>query len=329
MIKNLPIYKIVPPEMDDPESGMLLVSLVENPAVEEDFLAFAKEETLQFKMQDEEKHIITGISIKADTPIYRRIAGGECYVVFEKNDIPKIVEKFFSEGLNNFISLQHNEKTMSNKDAILVESYFINKERGIVPVEFSDVPDGSWVTSYKILNEDIWDQVKNGDVKGFSIEISANLEEVKFEKQLTEDEELIEMMEFDKKKVATPNIEDVVIAVNPDLNTLNEESIRYAIGNQKVVMINYKGNEASGSRQCVISAYGQTTAGNDAIRVYQEYGDTMSTNSSWKLLLLEDITEFHVVDFLTANVMTIPGWDGGESMSGENGTMPVVYYQIM
>ena len=184
MTLNLPLYNITP-DMTDENQGMFLVSLVEEPAVEIDFLAFAKENML-FAVQDTEKHIVTGVSILADTPIYRRNQNGEFYVQFRKEDIPAIVEKFMQRGLSNFINIQHDETTLSNTDAVLVESYFVNKERGIVPNEFANVTDGSWITSYKILNEDIWQQIKDGDLKGFSIEISAELEPVKLEKQRIE-----------------------------------------------------------------------------------------------------------------------------------------------
>jgi hypothetical protein len=52
----------------------------------------------------------------------------------------------------------------------MIESYLIDKERGIIPNEFKDVPDGSWIVSYKINNLAVWDEIKAGNVLGFSIE---------------------------------------------------------------------------------------------------------------------------------------------------------------
>lgn len=294
---NLPLYNITP-DMTDENQGMFLVSLVEEPAVEIDFLAFAKENML-FAVQDAEKHIVTGVSILADTPIYRRNKNGEFYVQFRKEDIPAIVEKFMQRGLSNFINIQHDETTLSNTDAVLVESYFVNKERGIVPNEFANVTDGSWITSYKILNEDIWQQIKSGDLKGFSIEISAELEPVKLEKQKTEeeisDEEIMTNCFATTAETASSIINkpfEETIDYNP--NVMNDASIRGAITGKNVVILNYTGTDAPGLRQVTITAYGSLANG-DAIRVYQWYGDTSSNNDTWKFMLTDEINGFKVL----------------------------------
>lgn len=322
MTLNLPLYNITP-DMDDANQGMFLVSLVEEPAVEIDFLAFAKENML-FAVQDTDKHIVTGVSILADTPIYRRTKNGEFYVQFRKEDIPAIVEKFMQRGLSNFINIQHDETTLSNTDAVLVESYFVNKERGIVPNEFANVTDGSWITSYKILNEDIWQQIKSGDLKGFSIEISAELEPVKLEKQKTEEEQMDEEImtncfALDPAMVAAINEATKVVdsvnieKENIDLNIFNEVSVKYAMENHYVVLLNYTGNEATGFRQGAVSAFGYTSAGNKAIRFHEFSGASESGTMDWKILLWDDIQEFHVVEYL-------PKWNAAQiGYTGEMG----------
>ena len=319
MTLNLPLYNITP-DMTDENQGMFLVSLVEDPAVEIDFLAFAKENLL-FAVQDTEKHIVTGVSILADTPIYRRNKAGEFYVQFRKEDIPAIVEKFMQRGLSNFINIQHDETTLSNTDAVLVESYFVNKERGIVPNEFANVTDGSWITSYKILNEDIWNMIKDGDLKGFSIEISAELEPVKLEKQKTaeeiQDEELLNnCFALDPAMAAaineaTKTVGEVNIQKeNVNLDTFTEESVRYAMENHKIVLLNYTGNEATGFRQGALSAYGYTSAGNKAVRFHEFSGASQSGTMDWKILLWDEIQEFHVVDYLPAWSASQIGYTG-------------------
>jgi len=322
MTLNLPLYNITP-DMDDVNQGMFLVSLVEEPAVEIDFLAFAKENML-FAVQDTDKHIVTGVSILADTPIYRRTKNGEFYVQFRKEDIPAIVEKFMQRGLSNFINIQHDETTLSNTDAVLVESYFINKERGIVPNEFANVTDGSWITSYKIMNDEIWEQIKNGDLKGFSIEISAELEPVKLEKQKTEEEQMDEEImtncfALDPAMAAAINEATKVMdsvnieKENIDLNIFNEASVKYAMENHYVVLLNYTGNEATGFRQGAVSAFGYTSAGNKAIRFHEFSGASESGTMDWKILLWDDIQEFHVVEYL-------PKWNAGQiGYTGEMG----------
>ena len=311
---NLPLYNITP-DMDDENQGMFLVSLVENPAIEVDFLAFNNEEKLLFAVQDEDKHIVTGPAIIADVPIYRRNKNGEFYVQFRKEDIPGIVEKFMQRGLSNFVNIQHDENTLSNTDAVLVESYFVNKERGIVPNEFANVTDGSWITSYKILNEEIWQQIKSGDLKGFSIKISAELEPVKLEKQKTQeeisDEEIMSNCFATAAETASSIINkpfEDTIDYNP--NVMNDASIRGAITGKNVVILNYTGTDAPGLREVTITAYGSLANG-DAIRVFQWYGDTSSSNKTWKFMLTDEINGFKVLPVVQEAPSHNPDSDGG------------------
>ena len=101
---------------------------------------------------------------------------GEYYVVFEKETIRQLVEKYSASGLLNSVNLQHDENAFIDS-AIMVESIIIDKERGICPNEFKDIPDGSWIVSYKITDETLWNQIKNTEhLNGFSIELLSELE---------------------------------------------------------------------------------------------------------------------------------------------------------
>ena len=169
-INNLPLYEL---EFDDNDNtlGCSKISLVESPAVEEFFLKFSKDEQEKehksFYFKDDSKHIVTGIAMRADYPIYRNQDGQEFYVQFSKDTIDKMMQKFMKEQRLFDISLDHNQDV---RDCYLIESFIINKERGICPNEFSDVEDGSWIISVKIENKDVWDKICSGEVKGFSIE---------------------------------------------------------------------------------------------------------------------------------------------------------------
>ena len=169
-INNLPLYELM---FDDNDStlGCSKISLVEEPAVEEFFLKFSKDveekEHKSFYFKDDSKHIVTGIAMRADYPIYRNQDGQEFYVQFAKDTIDKMMQKFMKEQRMFDISLDHNQDV---KDCYLIESFIINKERGICPNEFSDVEDGSWIISVKIENQDVWNKICSGEVKGFSIE---------------------------------------------------------------------------------------------------------------------------------------------------------------
>ena len=169
-INNLPLYELM---FDDNDStlGCSKISLVEEPAVEEFFLKFSKDgqekEHDSFYFKDESKHIVTGIAMRADYPIYRNQDGQEFYVQFSKDTIDKMMQKFMKEQRLFDISLDHNQDV---RDCYLIESFIINKERGLCPKEFSDVEDGSWIISVKIENQDVWNKICSGEVKGFSIE---------------------------------------------------------------------------------------------------------------------------------------------------------------
>ena len=169
---DFPVYKIAI-NMDDESNGLTAVSLVDFPAVEHNFLLFDKQELL-FKA-DDEKQIISGIALLADTPIYRRNDRGEFYVVFESDTIRQLVEKYSKDGMFNSVNLMHNDNAFVN-DVYMIESIIIDKERGICPVEFKDVPNGSWYISYYVANKELWNEIKNGEwFKGFSVEVTADL----------------------------------------------------------------------------------------------------------------------------------------------------------
>ena len=92
------------------------------------------------------------------------------------------------------VNLQHDDKQFVD-DVYMIESYITNKERGISPAEFSDIPDGSWIASYKIDNESLWDEIINGDkLNGFSLQGMFELEE-KFSKQEPKEETFDEWLE--------------------------------------------------------------------------------------------------------------------------------------
>jgi hypothetical protein len=165
---KLPVYKLDINEFDE-ETGIDFVSLVENAAIQKDFLAF-NETPIKFAIQDEEKRIVTGAAMIADLPIYRRDdIRGEYYVVFDKESIFKIAKKWARSNQYNSVNAHHKTPIMNGVS--LFESYIIDRERGVMPpIGFEEVADGSWFVSYLIDNDDVWAKVKSGEFKGFSVE---------------------------------------------------------------------------------------------------------------------------------------------------------------
>lgn len=179
-MKQIPTYNINIDLLDE-ETGCYTVSLVEFPAVEVDFLKFEKETPIELKFNDD-KHIITGVALRADYPIYRNSPEkGEYYVVFTKEIIRDIVEKYSKHGFNNLVNIEHNENNYVD-NVVMIESYIIDRERGVNPIAFEKVEDGSWVTSFKVNDLNVWNKIKNGEVKGFSVEGFFKLVEIQIKK---------------------------------------------------------------------------------------------------------------------------------------------------
>lgn len=178
---------------DEDETGLDAISLVQHPAVEVDFLCF-NEDTKEIDFSaDEDKHILTAVALRADHPIYRRNGDYEYWVVFTKDVIRRLVTKYAKKNLFNSVNIEHNDYSFV-KSAYMIESYIVDKARGIVPSEFSDIEDGSWVVSYYIDDESLWDTVKNTDVlNGLSVQgLFKLVEEQDFDSQIDPIESLID-----------------------------------------------------------------------------------------------------------------------------------------
>ena len=147
--------------------GIEAISLVENPAIEENWVAFAGDQ-VNFAKQDEEKHILMGAALIPNKPIYRRDGENEYYVYFSKETIRRASELFFQRGNQGESTLEH-EKAIQG--LTVVESWIIEGEQDKSRMYGLDMPVGTWMVSMKVENDDVWENfVKKNLVKGFSIE---------------------------------------------------------------------------------------------------------------------------------------------------------------
>lgn len=146
------------------------IALVDEPAIESDWVAFSKE-IHNFKVKDKKKKIISGYAMIADLEIPRFDEKRGAYkVVFRKENIEKIVKNFFQNGLTTNTNEMHQTGKFA-EGVYLWESFIIDSERGIkAPEGFKQEADGSWFISMKVENEEIWDKVLKGEFNGFSIE---------------------------------------------------------------------------------------------------------------------------------------------------------------
>tara|TARA_R110002020_G_scaffold129168_4_gene289391 strand:+ start:2468 stop:3406 length:939 start_codon:yes stop_codon:yes gene_type:complete len=147
--------------------GIDAISLVEQPAIESDFIAM-NSQLLQFKTQDEEKRIVMGAALIPDKPIYRKNGEEEFYVYFSKKTVRRAMELYFKNGNQANATLEH-EHTLNGLH--VVESWIVEGEQDKSRMYGLEVPVGTWMVSMKVENDAIWEKfVKEGSVKGFSIE---------------------------------------------------------------------------------------------------------------------------------------------------------------
>lgn len=183
LINGLPLFE-AKVDMEDKETGMWCVSLVDAPAVERNFMAFEdNKKVLKYKVENEEQRKVFGLVMLADTPIYRRDNSGfEYYITYSKETIALMAEKYFRDGFQNQVDTQHNFKL---EDGITLTQMFIKDiEKGVNPIGFEDVADGSLFGEWHIENDEVWNAIKDGTYKGFSLAGSFLIEEVeKFNKQ--------------------------------------------------------------------------------------------------------------------------------------------------
>lgn len=149
--------------------GIDAISIVEHPAIEEDFITMSKDHKFEFKEVDQEKKILMGAAMIPEKPIYRVEGDQEYYVFFTKDTIRRASELYLMNGKQGNATLEHQEKISGLS---LVESWIIeDSEKDKSRAYGLEYPVGTWMVSMKVNNEDIWNEyVKSGKVKGFSIE---------------------------------------------------------------------------------------------------------------------------------------------------------------
>ena len=165
-IDGIPVYQALVEEGD----GMMRISLVDDPAVQSNFQAFSKEgrKMLTYAVQDEEKRLVLGVVMRADFPIYRRDADGfEYFIIYKADTIRAMAEKYLAENRQNLVNLMHEDGT--DVDGVQMVQYFI-KGAGLVPAGFEEIADGSLFAEFHITNDEVWEAVKAGTYKGFSLE---------------------------------------------------------------------------------------------------------------------------------------------------------------
>ena len=163
------LYELLIDENDLLLSGVNAISIVENPAIQSDFIALADQKPILLAEVDKDRQILMGAALIPSKPIYRKDGDEEYYVYFSKETIAKTAEAFFRNNNQNNATLEHAEvlDNMTVFESWIVEDPEFDKSKkyGL------EVPAGTWMVSMKVDDKDVWDNyVKDNKVFGFSIE---------------------------------------------------------------------------------------------------------------------------------------------------------------
>ena len=164
------IIELVIDEQSEEFSGIEAISVVESPAIEEDFIALKNEDKIRLAEVSKEKRLLMGAALIPDKPIYRKSGDHEFYIYFSKDTVAKASQMFLKSGNQGQATMEHATKKLDGMTVVeswIVESdlYDKSKKYGL------DMPIGTWMVSMKVDNDEIWNNyVKKNKIKGFSIE---------------------------------------------------------------------------------------------------------------------------------------------------------------
>jgi uncharacterized protein YfcZ (UPF0381/DUF406 family) len=203
---DLPIIELT---LEDITQGIDATALVENPAIQRNWMTFKEQKDFKFKTHNEEKRVLAGALMVADFPMYRNMNGKEFFVKFSAETILQLADRMVLNNKLTAFNFEHDAKK-ELADMHIQQFFIINTELGVnTPLGFEELPNGSLFAFVKVNNEQVWnDYVKTGIVKGFSIEGNfATKEEFSEQTFLKEFQTIINMTD---KKVATSKLDELV-----------------------------------------------------------------------------------------------------------------------
>lgn len=166
--------------------GVNAMGLVEYPAIEENWIALSK---IKLSEIDKERRMMYGAALIPDKYISRLDGDGEeFYITFDRETIMKSAHLFLKNNMHHNYTLEHKYPVSG---CVVVESWIVESEVDKSRHFGFDVPVGTWMIGTKVEDDDVWNQVKEGSVKGFSIEglfneVALSMTDYKEEKVLSE-----------------------------------------------------------------------------------------------------------------------------------------------
>ena len=164
---ELPIKKAII-DVEDSEMGLKTVSLVSDPAIQINWIKFNKQSEIKLAIQNEDKRIIFTPVLIPNQLIYRNIAGEEFNLMFDKETIEQVEQKWVKDNLSSTVDIEHSSKLIDG--VTFFESVLLNNERFATAKGFEGLPEGTWFLTGKVESDDVWTKIKSGEVNGVSID---------------------------------------------------------------------------------------------------------------------------------------------------------------
>jgi hypothetical protein len=166
--KKLPLYDIT---LEDFEQGMYKISLVDKPAIEENFIYFSKQ-SIEMFANDEKREVVGPIMIPNKEILRQSAENGYYYVRFTEETIREIMYNYSKKGLFNEFGIQHKNDTT---DVVMLEIWMKESNNDKSTDYGFDLPNGTVFVKAKIESDELFNAIKDGEINGFSIEIAANI----------------------------------------------------------------------------------------------------------------------------------------------------------
>ena len=182
---------------EEDNMGVYAVSLVSEPAIMVDFVALSKANLLLARVEDGEKRMLYGPALIPNQPIVRYDGNNEkYYITYSKETIEQTAQEFLKRNMHHNHTIQHE---MPVNNLTVVESWVTTGAHDKSMNYGFELPEGTWMIGVKVDDDNTWQAVKNGEVKGFSIEgwfapmSETQVQEKDLEKLLAELAEQLEM----------------------------------------------------------------------------------------------------------------------------------------
>lgn len=217
MAKKIKKYKV------GTDSETYAISMVEMPAIEEDFVALAKQEEEKVFLQSDEKHMVYGAVLVPEKDIYRNDGEKEYYLSFSKESIEKMSQDFMKEYRQHEITVDHEDNA---NEVCVVESWIkadLYKDKSVALGLNPELPVGTWFAGMKVNNVDVWDRIRQGELKGFSVESMISLEEFGKQNENNMNIETNDEMFFSKLKNAIKEVlSTIAMSKDGEIEPVNE-----------------------------------------------------------------------------------------------------------